>query len=35
MAEVPEWVCTLVGRLMLDNEALRREVQQSDDAAEE
>lgn len=21
---VPEWVCTLVGRLVLDNEALRR-----------
>lgn len=26
MAEVPEWVCTLVGRLVLDNEALRREA---------
>jgi hypothetical protein len=23
---VPEWVCTLVGRLVLDNEALRREL---------
>lgn len=23
---VPEWVCTLVGRLVLDNEALRRQV---------
>ena len=24
---VPEWVCTLVGRLVLDNEALRRTIQ--------
>ena len=23
---VPEWVCTLVGRLVLDNEALRRQI---------
>lgn len=23
---VPEWVCTLVGRLVLDAEALRREL---------
>ena len=23
---VPEWVCTLVGRLVLENEALRQEL---------
>ena len=23
---VPEWVCTVVGRLVLDNEALRQQV---------
>lgn len=27
---VPEWVCTLVGRLVLDNEALRRELAERD-----
>jgi hypothetical protein len=36
---VPEWVCTLVGRLVLDNEALRREMEQAlpppDDADDE
>lgn len=23
---IPEWVCTLVGKLVLDNEALRKEL---------
>jgi hypothetical protein len=23
---VPEWICTLVGRLVLDNEALRQQI---------
>lgn len=27
---VPEWVCTLVGKLTLDNEALRRELADKD-----
>lgn len=30
MTEIPEWVCTLVGRLVLDNEALRREIAERD-----
>lgn len=29
---VPEWVCTLVGRLVLDNEALRRALPISEEA---
>ena len=32
MTEIPEWVCTLVGRLVLDNEALRQEITERETA---
>lgn len=35
MTEVPEWVCMLVGRLVLENEALRQELSQQQNGEDE